>query len=421
MEFPTTRTNSRPGSRRCRDPAEGAARSAPADGASRDLRFARDAWFKGLALSARRWGRLLSFTLPSRVGSTRPASLRTTSPPSLPANSAGIAVALATGDQNAVDEDDADAMRRSGLTHLLSVSGLHIAAVVAFAMFLTLKLLALSERLALRIQPGAGRGSCRGRGRHRLHLADRRTGPDGAELRRRAFDPCRDHVGRDAISIRLIAAGALVVFVFRPGSPGRRELSDELRRGDRDRRASFDGLVAPLVPAARREAVARRGRELCWHMFRPASGGNGADPLALYHFHRSGLYGVGANIIAIPLDDLRHHAPGSGCAAVRRAWMGEASVVPVRCVDRRTPRLAHAVASAKGAVALLPSLPGWSYGLMIAGGIWLCLWNGRIRLFSLVPCAIGAAGAALSPAPQLLITGDGKHLAIVAAVYHGEQ
>ena len=44
---------------------------------------------------------------------------------------AGIAVALATGDQNAVDEDDADAMRRSGLTHLLSVSGLHIAAVVA--------------------------------------------------------------------------------------------------------------------------------------------------------------------------------------------------------------------------------------------------------------------------------------------------
>ena len=41
-------------------------------------------------------------------------------------------------------------MRRSGLTHLLSVSGLHIAAVVAFAMLLSLKLLALSERLALR-------------------------------------------------------------------------------------------------------------------------------------------------------------------------------------------------------------------------------------------------------------------------------
>jgi competence protein ComEC len=65
----------------------------------------------------------------------------------LPESSAGIAIALATGDQNAVDQDDADAMRRSGLTHLLSVSGLHIAAVVAFAMLLTVKLLALSEPL----------------------------------------------------------------------------------------------------------------------------------------------------------------------------------------------------------------------------------------------------------------------------------
>ena len=40
---------------------------------------------------------------------------------------------------------DAEAMRRSGLTHLLSVSGLHIAAAVGFAMLLSLRLLALSE------------------------------------------------------------------------------------------------------------------------------------------------------------------------------------------------------------------------------------------------------------------------------------
>jgi competence protein ComEC len=60
-------------------------------------------------------------------------------------------------------------------------------------------------------------------------------------------------------------------------------------------------------------------------------------------------------------------------------------------------------------------MSGWSYGLMVAGGIWLCLWNSRIRLLGLVPFALGAAGAASSPVPQLLITGDGKHLAVVAA------
>ena len=36
---------------------------------------------------------------------------------------AGIAAALATGDQGAISEADADAMRRSGLAHLLSISG----------------------------------------------------------------------------------------------------------------------------------------------------------------------------------------------------------------------------------------------------------------------------------------------------------
>src|ERR1041385_6913782 len=73
------------------------------------------------------------------VTSTRPSPTGT---PVVATSSAGIAIALVTGDQNAVDKDDADAMRRSGLTHLLSVSGLHIAAVVAFAMLLSLKLLA---------------------------------------------------------------------------------------------------------------------------------------------------------------------------------------------------------------------------------------------------------------------------------------
>ena len=87
----------------------------------------------------------------------------------LPGNAGGIATALATGDQAAVSEEDAEAMRRSGLAHLLSVSGLHIAAVVGAAMLLSLKLLALSERLALRfnlVLVSAGFGALAG---HRLY------------------------------------------------------------------------------------------------------------------------------------------------------------------------------------------------------------------------------------------------------------
>ena len=59
------------------------------------------------------------------------------------------AAALATGDVGAISDADAEAMRRAGLAHLLSVSGLHITAAVAATMLIVLRLLALSPWLAL--------------------------------------------------------------------------------------------------------------------------------------------------------------------------------------------------------------------------------------------------------------------------------
>ena len=46
----------------------------------------------------------------------------------------GIAAALVTGDRGAISAEDEEAMRRSGLAHLLSISGLHVTAVIGFAM-----------------------------------------------------------------------------------------------------------------------------------------------------------------------------------------------------------------------------------------------------------------------------------------------
>jgi competence protein ComEC len=76
--------------------------------------------------------------------------------------------------------------------------------------------------------------------------------------------------------------------------------------------------------------------------------------------------------------------------------------------------LARTVGNASGAVATLAQMPGWTFALIIIGGLWLCLWTSRVRLAGIIPMAIGAAGAAAAPVPQLLITGDGTHLAVVA-------
>jgi competence protein ComEC len=102
-----------------------------------------------------RWGRSRSRLRPAKAAGAHGCSARASTPPphvqeQLPGSAGAVAAALATGDQGGIGEADAEAMRRSGLAHLLSVSGLHITAVVGAAMLLALRLLALSPWLALR-------------------------------------------------------------------------------------------------------------------------------------------------------------------------------------------------------------------------------------------------------------------------------
>jgi len=136
-------------------------------------------------------------------------------------------------------------------------------------------------------------------------------------------------------------------------------------------------------------------------------------PFALFHFHRSGLYGVGANIIAIPLTTFVIMPLEAAALLFDVVGWGRPFWWLCGMAIDGLLRLAHLVAAARGSVMFLPSMPGWAFGLMVAGIIWLCLWNTRVRLLGIVPGAFGAAGAAFSPTPNLLVTGDGRHLAVI--------
>src|SRR3546814_12395581 len=77
--------------------------------------------------------------------------------------------------------------------------------------------------------------------------------------------------------------------------------------------------------------------------------------------------------------------------------------------------LAHAVAETPGAVALLPTMPMAAFALVVAGGLWICLWKTGWRRRGVIPVAIGGAWAPSTPAPDLLVTGDGQHLPVRTA------
>ena len=376
--------------------------------------FARDAWFQGIGGVGRAIGPVEIVepatgggldALRDRLG----RHIRNR----LPESAGGIATALATGDQAAVSEEDAEAMRRSGLAHLLSVSGLHIAAVVGAAMLLSLRLLALSERLALRfnlVLVAAGFGALAGIGYTLL------TGMQVPTVR-----ACIAAVlvlggialGRDAISLRLVAVAALVVLAFRP----------EALAG-----ASFQmsfAAVTSIIALHRWEPVRTwlAPQEEMWPLrflrglFGLLLTGLVVEialmPFALYHFHKAGIYGVFANLVAIPLTTFIIMPLEAGALVLHTVGLGQPLWAITGFAIDAMLALAHGIANAEGAVAMLPTMPRWAFALMIAGGLWLCLWAGKTRIWGLVVFAAGAVGAALAPVPALLVTGDGQHLALV--------
>src|SRR3546814_6993113 len=73
--------------------------------------------------------------------------------------------------------------------------------------------------------------------------------------------------------------------------------------------------------------------------------------------------------------------------------------------------LAHGVADAPGAVATMPSFPPWGFALAVFGGLWMLLWQTRWRRAGAVPLMIGIAALLAAPRPDLLVTGDARHIA----------
>jgi len=374
--------------------------------------FARVAWFGGLGATGKAFAPIRVATPGEAPGADLRARLSRHIQGRIEGSGGGIASALATGDQGAISESDAEAMRRSGLAHLLSVSGLHVTAVTAAAMLVALRLLSLSPSLALRWRlplVAAGAGALAAIGYTWL------TGAEVPTIRScvaALIVLLALSIGREAITLRLVATGAMVVLLLWP----------EALAGP-SFQLSFAAVTAIVAlhenPRIRRWFERREEkwpRRLLRNLAALLLTGVAVElalmPIALFHFHQAGIYGALANIVAIPLTTFVIMPLEALALSLDIAGLG----APVWWLTARALSLllwlAHAAASAPGAVAALPAMPGGAYALMAGGGLWIALWRTWARLAGLAPFAAGALWALLTPAPDLLVTGDGRHLAI---------
>lgn len=330
----------------------------------------------------------------------------------------GIAAALASGDRGGIGEADAQAMRDAGLAHLLSISGLHVSAVIAAGYVLAIRLLALWPWLALRVRlpiAAAGAGALAGVGYTLLTGAEVPTVRScvGALLVLIALA-----LGREALSLRLLAVAAFLVLLLWPESIVGPSFQ-----------MSFSAVIA--IIALNTAGPVRRflaPRDEPWLTRRLRLGVMlfltglvielALMPIALYHFHRAGVYGAFANVIAIPLTTmvtmplialaLVLDIAGAGAPAW---WLAG------HAIDGMLS-MAHWISAQPGSVKVLPAMGAGSYALFIAGGLWLALWRAKIRWLGLAIALVGAANLAMLRPPDLLVTGDGRHVAVVDPASH---
>lgn len=332
----------------------------------------------------------------------------------LPSPTSAVVIALLVGQQRAIPEPAISAIRDAGLAHLLAISGLHIGLVAALVMVALRSALALVPFLALRypIKKWAAAAAILAAGFYML-LA-------GAPVpSQRAFLMVllvlsAVLLDRRTTPMRLVAIAAVAVCLTQPV----RVLGPSFQMSF----FAVIGLIAAyewtLAQPGLRTARAERWRPLVYLAGVLASSliaTLATAPFVIFHFNRLAVFGLAANLVAVPLTSLWIMPWAIIALLLMPFGLAPLALLPMGWGVDAVLAVAEGVAGWPGAVAQLPPMPPWALAAAAFGLLWLCLWRGRWRTWGLAPLAIAAAGTLASTPPDLLIDGRGKLIAVRAA------
>jgi competence protein ComEC len=265
--------------------------------------FARRAWFQQIGATGTALGEVQLYHEANggALFATKRAELTQHILASMPEGTGAIGAALVTGDQGNIREADAQAMRDSGLAHLLSISGLHVTAIVGFIFIVASRLMSLWSWLALRIPIPVVAAAIAALGAIAYTLLAGAEVPTVRSCIAALLVLVALAMGRDALTLRLVAFGAMTVLIFWP----------EAMAGP-SFQLSFAAVATIVVmhdlPAVKRftqrrdeRLVNRASRALVSLVLTGLAIELVLTPIALFHFHKAGLYGALANVVAIPM------------------------------------------------------------------------------------------------------------------------
>ena len=328
----------------------------------------------------------------------------------------GVAAAMTTGHEAWLDPEQVDAMRDSGLAHILSISGLHMAVVGGFSFFLVRLLVAAWPWLALRV-PGKKVAAWAGLlavGTYLIISGHPPPAERAAITASIAFLAIL--LDRPAITMHALAVAAFAVLLLQPEAI--------VTPGFQMSFAATAALVALVEawPVRPREIsapwpillVQRVGAWLGMAIMASLVAGAATGPFAMQHFKRTAMYGLGANLATAPLSDFLI-MPALALGALLEPmglgapflWLAGQGIGMMLAVGEW-------VAGLPGAVRTVASAPDFVLPIAFLGVLFCCLWRGPLRWLGL-PLAAAVMLWPRAPVPDLWIGDGGTNAAFVEA------
>jgi competence protein ComEC len=333
----------------------------------------------------------------------------------LPGEAGPLGAALVIGERTALPEELNDAMRDSGLAHLIAISGMNFVLVAGLVFFVLRAGFAAVPALALRhpIKKWAAAGALIAAFGYLLL-----TGapvPTQRAFLMTALVLIAILLDRTSLSMRLLMWAALALLLLMPedlfGPSFQMSFAATLALI-----AAYEAIRGPLGRLAVRRALWQRPfLYLAAVVFTSLIAGFATGPFSLYHFNRFADYGLVANLIAVPLTGLWVMPWGVFALVLMPFGVEGAALTPMAFGLEAIAAAARMVAGWPGAVSLVPSMPAPTLALIVLGGLWLCLWRRRPRLLGVVPIAVAALIAVLARPPDVLVEGEAKLFAVRGA------
>lgn len=334
----------------------------------------------------------------------------------LPHPESAVAVALLAGERASIPDAVNEELRDSGLYHLLSISGLHVAIVCGVTFFTVRFLLALWPWLALRVpikKIAAVAALCVGLF---YALLAGMPVPTQRAILMTGLVLLAVMLDRSALSMRTIALAALFVMIFHPESVI--SASFQLSFAAVLAMIAFHEGAGRKIFIDNRDAAppVRLGVYLGGIAVTTLLVSAATMPPVLHHFGRMQIYGVFANALAIPLTSFIVMPAGMLSLLLMPLGLEGPFLAVTGWGIGATLEIAHVVANLPYAAIALPSMPMGLYVLSGLGFLWLCLWRGPWRWAGAVLMIIALPLSVLSPRPAVMIDAEDRSIGV-----HGQE